>query len=147
MVTVKLQQEPNPKGIKTHLPVSSASGVGWRALASSAGSRAPWPSAAPAAASWCSPRRPSGWCLCSSACPFKRRINGMLVLPPVAFTVTTDVTSYQILAFEGKCCSSGQGLTRAWRRWTLISQAVISLALRSPRSLEVPDVFNQSWLD
>lgn len=53
------------------LPVSSTSDVDWRAPASSGGSPAPSPSAAPAAASWCSRRTPSGWCLCSSACPWK----------------------------------------------------------------------------
>lgn len=53
------------------LPVSSTWDVDWRAPASSAGSPAPWPSAAPAAASWCSRRMLSGWYLCSSACPWK----------------------------------------------------------------------------
>lgn len=54
------------------LPVSSTWDADWRAPASSAGSPAPWPAAAPAAASWCSRRTPSGWCLCSSACPWKK---------------------------------------------------------------------------
>lgn len=54
------------------LPVSSTWDVDWRAPASSGGSPAPWPSAALAAASWCSRQTPSGWCLCSSACPWKK---------------------------------------------------------------------------
>lgn len=51
-----------------YTPGSAASGVGWRAPASSACTPAPWSSAAPSAAAGCSPPRPSEWFPYSSAC-------------------------------------------------------------------------------
>lgn len=63
-----MKRSPSSKALSNAPPGYEASDGGWRAPASSAGTPAPWFSAAPAAAAWCSPPRPSEWFPYSSAC-------------------------------------------------------------------------------
>lgn len=102
------------------LPVSSTWDVDWRAQASSDGSPAPWPSAAPAAASWCSRRMPSGWCLCSSACPWKPPSSHYECIQQSSRSIDiTELCLHQRKKKNDKRLSSDLGLMWKITRWHL----------------------------